>query len=126
MTPLHDRRRSPRRRPHGGEPLARLRLRTGREVLVVNVAACGVLVEAETRLLPGTNIDVHIVTPAGRATVRSRIVRAFVWRVSGDRIVYRGGLAFERDIDAAAGYAFPSPRSTVPRPEGRPYPGECT
>lgn len=124
MTHHPERRFAARRRPHASEALARLRLRTGREVAVVNVAPSGALVEADSRLLPGTHIDVHIVTPAGRAVVRSRVVRAYVWRVSNDRIVYRGGLAFEREIDVGAGYPFPCARSTGAMTGGTPYPAE--
>lgn len=125
MTHVHERRHAPRRRPHASDLLARLRLRTGRDVAVVNLAAGGALVEADSRLLPGTHIDVHVASPAGRAIVRSRVVRAYVWRVSSDRIVYRGGLAFERPIDVDAGYPFPSPGSSGSMTGGKPYPAEC-
>jgi hypothetical protein len=103
MTSSSERRRVPRRVPHESEPLARLRLRAGRELKVVDVAAAGALVESDGRLLPGTHVDVHVMTTAGRELVRSRVARAFVWRVWADRIVYRGALAFERHIDLAAG-----------------------
>jgi hypothetical protein len=93
----------PRRVPHVSEPTARLRLRTGRELAVVDVAPTGALVETDGRLLPGTGVDVHVMTAEGRELVRSRVVRAFVWSLRGDRIVYRGALAFERHIELAAG-----------------------
>ena len=102
MTDRAERRRAPRRIPHASEPTARLRLRTGRELRVVDVAATGALVETEGRLLPGTGVDVHVMTPDGRELVRSRVVRAFVWSVGADRIVYRGALAFERHIELAS------------------------
>ena len=102
MTDRVERRRMPRRVPHASEPTARLRLRTGRELLVVDVASTGALVETEGRLLPGIGVDVHVMTAEGRQLVRSRIVRAFVWGLSADRIVYRGALAFERHIELAS------------------------
>lgn len=126
MTFHPERRLAPRRRPHASESLARLRLRTGREVMVVNLASGGALVEADSRLLPGTHIDVHIVTPGGRALVRSRIVRAYVWKVSRDHIVYRSGLAFERQIDAGTGYAVPGAHSTCSTVAGNAYPAHRT
>jgi len=99
-----ERRRTPRRIPHPSDPTARLRLRTGREVTVVDMAATGALVETEGRLLPGTGVDVHVMTTDGRQLVRSRVVRAFVWGVWSDRIVYRGALAFERHMELASGH----------------------
>jgi hypothetical protein len=103
MTSSSERRRTPRRVPQVGDAVARLRLRTGRELAVVDVGESGAFVETEGRLLPGTFVDVHIMTVDGRQLVRSRVVRAFVWTLSADRIVYRGALAFERHIELASG-----------------------
>lgn len=91
-----DRRRAARRVPHATEPTSKLRLRTGRELEVVNIGPAGVLVEATARLLPGTWVDVHVITIDGRELVRSRVVRAWVCHVSADAILYRGALAFDR------------------------------
>jgi hypothetical protein len=82
-------------------PGRRLRLRTGRELDVLNIGAGGVLVETAVRLLPGTWVDVHVITVNGRELVRSRVVRAFVSGVSADRILYRGALAFDRFVELA-------------------------
>jgi len=79
---------------------------------VVDVGATGALVETDGRLLPGTFADVHVMAADGRELVRSRVVRAFVWSLSADRIVYRGALAFERHIELAAG-AHPHPAPPV-------------
>lgn len=122
MTAHADRRRAPRRVPHASEPLARLRLRAGRELTVVNVAPGGALVEGEGRLLPGTHVDVHVITPDGRVLVRSRVVRAFVSRLCSDRIVYRGGLAFEQEVDLGEGYSLPLALHRSEAPAGRSYP----
>ena len=97
-----DRRRATRRAPDGEEPLARVRLRTGHELDVVNVSDSGVLVEGGARLLPGTRLDVHVVTREGRVLVRCRVIRAFVCHLEADSVRYCGALAFERSIDAAA------------------------
>ena len=101
MTTCTERRRTPRYTPNASELTARLRLRTGRELAVVNVAATGALVETDGRLLPGTCVDVHVMTAEGRQLVRSRLVRAFVSALSADRVVYRASLAFERSVDLA-------------------------
>ena len=102
MTMAGERRRMPRRTPHPSDPVARLRLRTGRELHVVNVCGAGALVETDGRLLPGTCVDVHVMTVEGRELVRSRVLRAFVSELSFDRIVYRSALAFERQVDLGA------------------------
>jgi len=94
-----ERRRAPRRDPGAGEPLARVRLRAGRELRVIDVSNSGALVEGEARLLPGTHVDVHVVTRDGRVLVRSRVVRAYVCCVVADSVRYRGALAFERAVD---------------------------
>lgn len=107
MMPRLERRRAPRSMPNASDPLARLRLRAGRELAVVDLAPGGALVEAEGRLLPGTHVDVHVIGVDGRVLVRSRVVRAYVHRLWGDRILYRGALAFERHVDLGTEYAVP-------------------
>jgi hypothetical protein len=79
-----------------------VRLRIGRELKVVDVSNCGLLVEGSVRLLPGTHIDVHVITPNGRVLARSSVVRSLVCRVQADAIEYRTALAFERLIDTTA------------------------
>src|SRR5262245_14214204 len=88
-----ERRRAVRRTPDAAEPLARVRLRTGRELHVVDLSSGGALVEGVARLLPGTHADVHVITRDGRLLVRSRIVRAYVCHLSSDAIRYRGALS---------------------------------
>jgi hypothetical protein len=105
-----ERRRVPRREPAVDEPLSRVRLRTGRELGVIDVSNGGVCVEGAARLLPGTHLDVHVTTCEGRVLVRSRVVRAYVSALQPDAICYRGALAFDRLVDTsnAAGYGIPS------------------
>jgi hypothetical protein len=103
------------------EPLARLRLRAGREISLVDISASGALVEGDTRLLPGTHVDVHVVTTNGRVLVRSRVVRAFVSAVAGDRITYRAALAFERHVDVP-GYLVPAAGIHAASEPGTVYP----
>jgi hypothetical protein len=76
-----------------------VRLRTGRELTVVNISASGALVEGITRLLPNTHTEIHIVTRHGRALVRTRVVRAQVWRLARDLVCYRTALAFDTAVD---------------------------
>jgi hypothetical protein len=116
-----ERRRTTRREPLPDEPISRVRLRTGRELSVVNVSNTGVLVEGSVRLLPGTHIDVHVITGDGRVLVRSRVARCWVAALHADVVCYRGALAFERPVDT--GYVVPVPRELLPLPAGADYPG---
>jgi hypothetical protein len=118
-----DRRRAVRRTPGPEEPLARVRLRAGRELAVVDVSSAGALVEGDTRLLPGTHVDVHVLTADGRVLVRSRVVRAWVSALASDSVHYRGALAFERPVDT--GYPVPASELMSPEGAGSGYPVEA-
>ena len=116
-------RKATRRVPLREESLSRIRLRTGREMSVVDVSNTGVLVEGQVRLLPGTHIDVHVVTREGRVLVRSRVVRCWIAALDAGAVCYRGALAFDRQLDTAApGYAIPQPERALADAEGPDYP----
>lgn len=118
-----ERRRCPRRALEPGEPLSRVRLRTGSEMTMVDVSDAGTLVEGDSRLLPGTHVDAHILTRAGRVLVRSRVVRAFVSHVQSDQVRYRGALAFDRKVDTGPhGYSIPGAVGVHTGALGTPYP----
>lgn len=104
-----ERRRTARRSIADSEPLAHARLRTGGDLQVIDASSWGALTETRARLLPGRHLDVHIVSTRGRVLVRSRVTRAFVWRLSADTITYRAALAFDHVVDVRVeGYALPS------------------
>ena len=120
-----ERRRRLRRAPAADEPLARVRLRAGRHLAVVDVSDAGMLVEGDMRLLPGTHVDVHIITGEGRQLVRSRILRAYVCHLSAELIRYCGALAFDRLIDTAPiGYHLPDVLAGAAVAEGNGYPAD--
>lgn len=91
--------------PADDEPLSRVRLRAGRELAVLDLSNTGALVEGPARLLPGTRVDVHVVTGDGRTLVRSRIVRAWICDLSAEKVTYRGAIAFEQAIDTSCARA---------------------
>ena len=116
-----ERRRAIRRVPTVDEPVSQVRLRAGRQLTVTDLSDVGLLAQGDMRLLPGTHVEVHLVTADGRLLVRSRVIRAFVCHVSHDRIEYRGALAFERPIQT--GPIQTGPIQTDPIPSGTPgYP----
>ena len=98
-------------------------MRAGRELSVIDVSNTGVLVEGKARLLPGTHVEMHLVTSEGRTLVRSRVIRAYVAELRADLVRYRGALAFDRLIDTAApGYAVPGPATRNADISGTTYP----
>ena len=118
-----DRRRTVRRVPQPGETLSRVRLRTGRELSVVDISSSGAMVEGVTRLLPGTHVDVHVVTRHGRVLVRTRVMRSTVWRLQSDTVCYRTALAFEATVDTEVdGYPLPAENPAIERGAGNSYP----
>jgi hypothetical protein len=102
-----------------GEPLSILRLRTGREFSVINIAGRGALVEGAA-LLPGSHVDVHVMTRGGRVLVRCQVARCFVTRITADSVTYHSALAFEQPVDV--GYAVPLTESARNREPGSGYP----
>ena len=96
-----ERRRLSRWVPNGTDALSRVRLRAGRELVVINLSGGGALVEGSTRLLPGTHVDVHVTAALGRVLVRARVMRCAVWTLTADVVQYRGALAFEAPVELA-------------------------
>lgn len=118
-----ERRAAPRRVPGRLEPLARLRLRAGREVEVLNLSDVGALVEGHVRLLPGTHVEVHVVASSGRILARTRVVRALVSAIDAGGVRYRTALAFEQRIDTSPdGYSVPDTAADDALEGGTRYP----
>ncbi len=94
-----ERRQSRRVQVHGHHWLGTARVVPGRDVAVVNVSPGGALVEGETRLVPGAEIDLQLAAPEGRLLVRGRVLRCYVSRLTpGTRVRYRGAVVFEKPL----------------------------
>ena len=119
-----ERRTAARRTPAPDETLASLRLRTGRELAVVNIGDGGALVEGATRLLPGTHVEVHVITREGRTLVRSRVMRAWVFAVSADALEYRAVLAFDARVNTAPSWVATTRTAPSSAPTGSHYPNQ--
>jgi hypothetical protein len=117
-----ERRAAVRRTPAPDEPLCCARLRAGRELTVVDVSDAGALVETTARLLPGTHVEVHVVTREGRTLVRSRVTRAWVHEVTADTLRYRAALAFERRVNSTPGWVVATRNATSGAFPGSVYP----
>ncbi len=97
-----ERRRAVRRVPPPTDPLSRARLRTGPELSVAEISDLGALVRTSARLLPGTHVEVHLVTTDGRVLRRARVARAAVWTIGPVGIAYQVALAFDTTVDSSA------------------------
>ena len=119
-----ERRRVPRRIPGRGEPLSRLRMRTGGDLDVLDISDVGAQVEGSPRLLPGTRVDVHVVTPDGRVLVRGRVLRSYVCHLEAHLVRYRSALTFEVPVDTGiSGYQLPNVFEQATESQGIVYPG---
>ena len=117
--PAVERRQQSRRIPAADEPLARMRMRTGTELTVLDVSDLGTLVEGDVRLVPGARVDVHVITRAGRVLVRSRVVRAFISKLRADSLRYRAALLFDQAVDTSSfGYSVPADPKQPAEPLG--------
>jgi hypothetical protein len=119
-----ERRAASRRSPAPDETLARLRLRTGRELTVVEISDAGALVDGGARLLPGTHVEVHVVTREGRTLVRSRVTRAWVFAVSADALQYRAALAFDARVNTAPSWVVATHSARFGATTGSSYPNQ--
>lgn len=113
QTDGQERRRAPRYVPHPLSPIARVRLRTGRELTVIDRSRLGVLVEGPTRLLPGTHLDVYVTSAQGWIPVRARVVRWHVWNLTAEAVQYRGAFAFGALVELDPLPAFREPSRFV-------------
>ena len=119
-----ERRAAARRVPGADETLSRIRLRTGRELAVVDLADAGALLEGHARLLPGTHVEVHVVTREGRTLVRSRVTRAWVCAVAADDLRYRAALAFDTRVNTAPSRVAVTPTTPSDVATGSGYPSQ--
>ena len=122
MRAVSESRGAARRVPAPGEPVRRVRSRTGHDLDVIDISDTGVLVECRSRLLPNTRMDIHLVLQTGRVLIRCRVARAYVCHVEADLVRYRVGLAFDHQLDTSSGYVVPGGFAGVFRSVGSAYP----
>ena len=91
-----DRRRSPRHYRIEDHGIVSTRVRPGHRAMWINISAGGALIDTPHRLLPGTNVDLHVERNNYRASVRGRVLRCAVVRVRSSSIHYRGAIGFDR------------------------------
>ena len=74
------------------------RIRPGHPIRIVNVSSLGVLIESGQRLLPGTNVELHLELRGVRHQTRARVVRCKVGVVTAHALIFHGALDVERPI----------------------------
>lgn len=124
-----DRRAAPRVHYTGGLLPPTCRVRPGRDVIVVNLARGGTLVESRFRFRPGSMVDVLLHQGGIAHALRARITRCLVATLDDPAGVrYRTGLRFETPIAVEAprmlldGYVLPDVDATALQPGGSAYP----
>lgn len=97
----HRERDPDRRREHRvtGTSL-RARVRPGYRLIIIDMSACGALVEAGRPLRPGSYVDMQLETDARRGTVAARVVRCAVAAIDSESgVTYRAALSFTESCD---------------------------
>ncbi|MGE3508815.1 MAG: PilZ domain-containing protein [Vicinamibacterales bacterium] len=91
-----ERRRSPRRASTGEDAIVAVRVRPGIDAAVIDISASGIALETERRLPPGRHVHVQLAYRASGVTLRGRVVRTAVVRLSAGQLVYRCAVQFDR------------------------------
>jgi PilZ domain len=93
--PRVERRRSRRQRTIREHGIESARVRRGVHVEIIDVSTGGVLVETRQRLLPGMPLDVHFERDKRISTIRGRVLRCVVVRLTASAVCYRGAIGFD-------------------------------
>jgi hypothetical protein len=102
MTRWGERRTQPRIEYRAGVLPPTVKVRPGRDVVVVNLSPDGLLVEGAWRFRPGSSVDLHIAFDGTPVGARGRVLRCYVSgidRVAGVR--YRAAIALSTAIMVA-------------------------
>jgi hypothetical protein len=100
-------------------PHLKARLLAGPEVRLVDISRRGILLETESRLLPGSPIRVKFVANDATLVMKGSVIRSNVTIVSGEGVMYRTAVAFDEDIslcDERLWQEDPSPAEDPPTP----------
>jgi hypothetical protein len=100
MNRHRDRDRERRREQRVTASGLRARVRPGYRLIIIDLSACGALVEAGRPLRPGSHVDVHLESDVRRGTVTARVVRCAVAAIDSESgVTYRAALSFNDTCD---------------------------
>ena len=88
----HDERRRSVRRPASMVPNLKARLLAGPDVRLVDISRRGILLETDSRLMPGSPIRIKLVADDANVVMKGCVVLFSVAVVTGEGIVYRTGI----------------------------------
>jgi hypothetical protein len=93
-----ERRRARRQKSTREHGIESARIRRGVQVAIVDVSAGGVLIETSHRLLPGMPLDIHLERNKRLSTIRGRVLRCAVVRLTPNIVCYRGAIGFDQHL----------------------------
>lgn len=107
-----ERRRAPRTRMPAAGVAISVRIRSGPVASMLEFSAGGVLVESQSRLLPGTTIDLIVEWSDERIVMKGRVMRSSVVRLVSSALSYRTAIAFDHQgapspTTGNSGYSVP-------------------
>ncbi len=104
---LFDRREFPRRTIAEHHAKVTGRVRPGREVRLIDVSRGGALVHAAARLMPGSQVEVHMSIGPWQWSGSAQVVRCHVWALAfEEQVRYRAAFQFTHPMDPANHDAF--------------------
>jgi hypothetical protein len=105
-----DRRRSSRRRATDLAGQWEIRLPAGGDVNIVDISRLGALLETNSKLIPGSLVDLQVLGLERSVSVPARLIRSEIAGVHGHNVRYRIAAAFCCDVDLLAA---PAPASAA-------------
>ena len=90
-----DRRMTPRWRSPEEHGIAKVRIRPGREALLIDLSPRGAYLETVHRLMPGTHVEVQLWRHEQSSAVRARVLRCGVATVAPTQVTYRAAINFD-------------------------------
>jgi hypothetical protein len=96
-------------------PNLKARLLAGPDVRLVDISRRGILLETDSRLMPGSPIRIKFVTDDANVVMKGCVIRSSVAVVTGEGIVYRTAISFDEDIALCDATLWE--RDSEPQPE---------
>ena len=80
--------------------ISAVRVRPGIEATLIDLGAGGLALETDRRLLPGRFVHVQLIDRGGTTTLRARVLRTDVVRLTAMVVIYRCAVVFDQPYSA--------------------------